>query len=285
MKRQVEIKGFAGAFPSSFDGSSLLSLCLIIASVILMGISAFRPQTLEPIRTSVSDTFAPILSIVSLPFQKVTIFFHDITQFAQLQADKMRLEQENERLREWYQTALLLDSENKSLRRLLNLPVDAKYDHVGARVLSDTGSSFVKSILVMAGKKEGVEKGNAVLSGDGLIGRVIEVGDKTSRFLLVTDMNSRVPVVVDETGQHAVMAGTNEVQPNLIHLPAGSEISEGVRIITSGYGGVFPKGLPVGRVVFDDFGGMEILLFSDFDSLQIVRILREANDDTAQVGR
>ncbi len=263
----------------------MLSLLLIILSVILMGISAFRPQALEPIRTGVSDIFSPVLAVVGLPFQKMTIFFHDITQFAQLQADNMRLEQENARLREWYQTALLLDSENKSLRKLLNLPVDAKYDHVGARVLSDAGSSFVKSVLVLAGKREGVQKGNAVLSEDGLVGRIIETGEKSSRVLLVTDMNSRVPVVVDETGQHAVMAGTNGVQPRLLHLPVGSEISEGVRIITSGYGGVFPKGIPVGRVVFNDFGGMEIRLFSDFDTLQIVRILHQKDEGAMQIRR
>lgn len=255
------------------------STILLVISVLMMGISAFRPQTFDGARTHVSDVFAPILATVSLPFQSITMFFHDVTQFAQLQADKIRLEQENAKLREWYHTALLLDSENKSLRRLLNLPVDPTYSNVSARVISDAGSTYVKSLMALAGRKQGVHKGSAVLSGDGLVGRIIESGEKTSRILLVTDINSRVPVVVDETGQHAIMAGNNDGMPRLLHLPQDSEIAEGARIVTSGYGGIFPRGLPVGRVVFRENGGLGIVLFADFNSLQIVRIVHKQEQE------
>mgnify|MGYP003630934698 FL=1 len=238
-----------------------------------MGISTFRPNAFEHLRTHTADLFAPALSTVSMPFQQANLFFHDITNLAQLQADNSRLQQENARLRQWYQTALLLDSENKSLRDLLNLDVDPTYGRISARILADSGNTYVKSLLVTAGENDGVKKGAAVVSGEGLVGRVVEVGVVTSRILLINDINSRVPVVVEDTGQHAIMAGANERNPKLIHLPEDSKITEGARIITSGYGGAYPHGIPIGRVVVSEDGAMNVVLFSDFDRLQIVRIL------------
>lgn len=242
-----------------------------------MAISGFKPHSFDSLRNFTTDAFSPILAAVSYPMQNITLFFHDITNLAQIQADRERLERENERLREWYQTALFLQSENQSLRALLNLKVDKKYDHVSARVLSDAGNTYLKSLVVIAGASDGVQKESAVLSAQGLIGRIIDVGDKTSRILLITDINSRVPVVVEDTGQHAIMAGSNDDLPRLIHLPQDSEISEGAHVITSGYGGVYPRGLPVGRVVMTKQGKLGVMLFADFNALQIVRILQEKN--------
>jgi len=246
----------------------------MVVSVFLMVFSSFRPDAFVGMRVFTTDIFRAPLSVISYPFQQTTLLLHDITDFAQVQADKLRMEQENVRLRQWYQTALLLDSENRALRELLNLRVDPTYVHIAARILADSGNTYVKSVLVAVGLRDGVKKDAAVVAGEGLIGRVVEVGDETSRVLLVNDINSRVPIVVEDTGQHAIMAGTNETNPRLIHVPKDSEISEGARIITSGYGGVFPQGLPVGRVRFDKDGEMYVVLFSDFDKLQIVRVLQ-----------
>ena len=248
----------------------------MVLSLVFMVISSFRPQFFEGMRVFTEDTFAPALSAINYPFQEGTKLLHDITDFAQLQADNVRLEQDNIRLRKWYQTALLLDSENRALRELLNLKVDPSYTQISARLLADSGNTYLKSLLVAAGKVDGVKKGAAVVAGEGLIGRIVEVGDTTSRILLVNDINSRVPVVVEDTGQHAIMAGGNEYNPMLIHVAKDSEIAEGSRIITSGYGGVYPQGLPVGRVIFEKNGTMNIILFSDFSKLQIVRILQKS---------
>lgn len=248
----------------------------MVISVFLMVFSSFRPAVFEGVRTFTEDQFSKPLSVISYPFQLITLMLHDITDFAQVQGDNLRLEQENVRLRQWYQTALLLDSENRALRELLNLRFDPTYKHIAARILADSGNTYVKSVLVAVGKRDGVNKDAAVVGGEGLIGRVVEVGDETARVLLVNDINSRVPVVVEDTGQHAIMAGTNEANPRLIHVPEDSEITQGSRVITSGYGGVYPHGLPVGRVHLSKDGEMQIVLFSDFDKLQIVRVLQKS---------
>ncbi len=273
----MKLRNHARLFPVPLEGSSFTTGLLMVISIVLMIFSSFRPASFEKIRTFTDDLFSKPLAIISYPFQATTLMLHNITDFAQLQGDNLRLEQENIRLRKWYQTALLLDSENRALRELLNLRVDPSYSHVAARILADSGNTYVKSILVAVGKRDGIKKDAAVMAGEGLIGRVIEVGNETARVLLVNDINSRVPIVVEDTGQHAIMAGTNETNPRLIHVPKESEITEGSRIITSGYGGVFPQGLPVGRVRFGKGGEMRIILFSDFDKLQIVRVLQKNN--------
>lgn len=274
MKRHEKVKSLANTVPFPWDGASFSSPALMLLSVLLMVISAFKPHVFEPVRGRVVDIFSPVLFVVSVPFQHVAIFSHDITGLAQLQADNLRLEQENVKLRDWYQTALLLNSENKSLRELLNLKVDPKYKNISARVISDSGNTYVKSLLVSVGKDDGITKGSAALSGAGLIGRIVDAGATTSRILLVTDINSRVPIMVEDTGQHAIMSGMNTSIPTLIHLPQDSDISEGSRIITSGYGGIYPHGLPVGEVVIKSDKVKSVVLFSDFDTIQIVRILQ-----------
>ncbi len=240
-----------------------------------MAVSAFRHNTFDSLRAAAADSFSPVLIVASLPFQSMSLLLHDVTGFAQLQADNKRLIEENEKLREWYQMALLLDSENKSLRNLLNMAPMQEYNHIGARVLSDTNNTYAKSLLVSVGKQKGIKKGAAVLSENGLIGRVVEVSDKTSRILLVTDYNSRVPIVIENTSQHAIMAGTNTPVPRLMHMSQESDIATGSRVITSGYGGVYPHGLPVGRIKTADNGDYEVILFADLDTLQNVKIMQE----------
>ncbi len=264
--------------PLPWDENSHVSSLLIIISIITILMSTFKPSAFEGIRVTISDTFAPVLSVASLPFQRFSLLLHDITGFAQLQADNARLEQENARLRDWYQTALLLNSENKSLRKLLNLKIEKETKFVSARVIADSGNTYVKSILAVVGRDNNIQKGSAVLSGEGLIGRIIEVGETAARILLVTDINSRVPVVVEDTGHHAIMAGANERLPHLIHLPQESEISNGARLITSGYGGIFPQGIPVGRALENEYGGFNVMLFADFNALQIVRIIQNKKE-------
>lgn len=266
-------KGKPSTF-SLFSGqSSAGGGLLILVSVVFMILSAVRPHSFDFMRRGVSDIFAPVLQAANMPLQKASFFLHGMTQLAQLQADNDRLQEENEDLRAWYQMALLLDSENKSLRDLLNLNIGYDFEHMSARVLSDAGNTFVKTVLIKIDPRFNPKKNASVLSGQGLVGRLVEIGNETARVLLVTDVNSRVPVAVEDTGQHAIMAGDNDGLPRLIHLPQESTLQDGARLVTSGYGGVFPYGLPVGTVTRDGDGTPRVALYAQFDRLRIVRVL------------
>lgn len=282
MKRRSWSKSLSRISPVPLAGGGLISFIFVIAAVGTLIFSAVDPQRVSVVRTSVADAVVPVLGTVTKPFQSAILFVRNISGLSELQAENARLAQENLRLREWYQTALLLEAENKSLRELLHVRVDPENRFITAQILADSGNTFVKSLLVAAGNEDGAQKGQAVISGEGVIGRIVESGNRVSRVLLLTDINSRVPVLVEDSRQHAILAGQNDVNPALVHLPPGSEIKNGARIITSGYGGIFPHGLPVGRVIIGEDGVYRVQLFADFDRLLHVRIVDRDEDPNLQ---
>jgi len=284
---ELKRKSFTKTFVRSVNpfGARTLSTGLFITlAVLILLLSTFRPQLFGDLRSRTTDMVYPVIDIVAKPVQGVAAFVRDVSGLAELQAQNARLEQENARLREWYQMALLLQAENKSLRELLNYKLPPKYSYITSTVVSDSGNAFVKSLLVEAGGRDGVEKGQAVLSGNGLIGRVVQTGQKTSRILLVTDMNSRVPVIVENTQQHGILAGQNDQDPTITRVSNDAEISIGARIVTSGRGGVFPYGIPVGRVFLDDKGEKRVSLSSDMNAIHHVRIVKKPVDENLRLG-
>ena len=177
--------------------------------------------------------------------------------FITVYRDNLRLAEENERLLGWQQVALRLSAENAELRDLSKLVSEPAISFVTARVIADSGGAYARSVMVNAGRDNGVARGQAAMTGEGLVGRVAEVGSRAARVLLITDLNSRVPVVVDGTRQRAILAGDNSARPSLRYVDAGGTIRIGDRIVTSGQGGVFPPGLPVGVVAGVDSEGAE----------------------------
>ena len=284
MKRRWS-KSLIRIMPMPWGGGQIGFLFFVAISAAIFILSVVSPQSLTGVRTNVSDAMAPVLNIISKPVQETAGLVRNMTGLSELQAENKRLLQENDKLKEWYQAALVLQSENKALRDLLNVKLEPQNRYITARILSDSGRAFVKSLLVSSGRKEGVEKGQAVISGDGLVGRIIESGDKTSRVLMVTDINSRVPVLIENSSQHAILAGSNDQWPYLVHLPPGSEVEKGARIITSGHGGLFPKGLPVGRVVFDNQDKPRVELFADLSRMVYVRVVDWSGDPNLHPGQ
>lgn len=284
MKRRTWSKSLSRLAPFPLAGGGFVSLVFVFAALVTLLFSAVNPQGVGTIRAATLDAIGPVLGTISKPVQSAVLFVRDVSGLSELQADNARLEQENLRLREWYQAALLLEAENKSLRDLLHVKIEPENRYITARILADAANTFVKSLLVDAGMNDGVQKGQAVISGEGVIGRVVEAGNNVSRVLLVTDINSRVPILVEDSSQHAILAGQNDENPVLVHLPPDSEIKSGARIITSGYGGVFPHGLPIGRVTIGADGVYKVQLFADFDRLIHVRIVDRNEDPNLHSG-
>lgn len=284
MKRRNWSKSLVKIAPLPLIGGHIGSFVFIILGILAMLLSASNPQSVSSLRTGMMDVAAPVIGAITKPAQDAALFVRQASGLAELQVENTRLQEENERLREWYQKAMLLDAENKSLRELLNVKLEPQNRYITARILGDSGNTFVKSLLLSAGRQEGVEKGQAVVSGVGLVGRVIEAGNTSARALLITDINSRVPVIVEDSRQHAIMAGDNDNRPVLTHIPPDTDIASGARIVTSGHGGVFPPGIPVGKVVVDDLGQYRIELFADFDRLIHVRVVDRPEDPNLQTG-
>ena len=164
----------------------------------------------------------------------------------------------------------------QELRTLMNLPADPLASFASARVVADSGGPFIRTVLIGAGERDGVRRGQAVATGNGVVGRVVGVGNRAARVLLLTDLNSRVPVVIQGTRIRAMLVGDNGQRPRLEYLPSTATINPGDRVVTSGDGGLFPEGLPIGTVALSEPHMPRVQLYVDLEKLDFVRIFRFA---------
>lgn len=284
MKLRPRARGLSRIISASFAGQRLSSLIFIFLALALLSYSTMKPEHLSGLRAMTADIAAPALAVVNTPIQRAADYVRAVSGLAVLQEENIRLQAENARLREWYQTAMTLKMENESLQKLLNISLPPQQKFVTARVIADSGNSYVKALLVLVNRADNVRKGQTVLAGEGVIGRVVEAGDQAARVLLMTDINSRIPVLVEGSNLRAIVAGNNTDLPLLKHLPPESELTEGSRIITSGHGGLFPYGLPVGEVVKDKAGAWAVRPYADADKAIFVRITGGDTDLRLQAG-
>ncbi len=248
-------------------------LGLVTLSIALIAIGRAEPRMLERVRVLVVDVFAPILDAIAQPISAVHRVTDQLGRLVDVHGENAMLREENARLLQWQLVARSLDAENRDLRRLLQVPGDPPLGFVTGRVVSNSGGAFVRSVLVLAGSRDGAAKGHAAVSTDGLVGRVTEVGDRATRILLLNDMNSNVPVVIERTRERAIAAGDNSDRLRLLFLASEARPHIGDRIVTSGHGGVFPPGIPVGVVVATVDGIVRVQPFVEPTRLEYVRLV------------
>jgi rod shape-determining protein MreC len=246
-------------------------LILLSATLIILGKA--DQVMLESLRVSLTDTVSPALDVLSRPLAALGHLTDRAREFLSVYQDNRRLAVENERLLNWQQAALKLASENARLRELLKLTPEPATTFITARVIANSGGAYARSLMVRAGSENGVERGQAAMTGEGLVGRVSEVGIRAARVLLVTDLNSRVPVIVEGAQQRALLTGDNSERPCLRYLDSAAAIKVGDRVVTSGQGGVFPPGLPVGVVASLDGEALRVEPYVELSQVEYLRIV------------
>jgi rod shape-determining protein MreC len=221
---------------------------LILLSVAIIVLGKADQSAFESLRIGLTDKVAPALDAVSRPFAAAASVVDRVRGVFTMYQENQRLEVENERLLQWQQIALKLSSDNQQLRGLLKAVPEKAVSYVTARVIANSGGRYVRTVMINAGTEEGLARGQAAVASEGLIGRLTEVGSRASRVLLITDLNSRIPVTVERSHTSAVLAGDNSERPRLLYANDADSLKVGDRIITSGEGGVFPPSLPVGVI-------------------------------------
>lgn len=246
---------------------------LVLAAFGLMLLGKAETRLVERVRAGVVDVVTPIMDALSRPAATVADVIESGRQLLQLHSENQRLKEQNARLLEWQAVARHLAAENLAFRKVLKYVPDPGARYATARVIGDAGGVFVQSKLVNAGVRSGVAKGSAVITGEGLAGRVATVGEQSSRVLMITDLNSRIPVVIETSRERAILAGDNKKQPRLEFLRPTATVKPGDRIVTSGHGGLFPPGIPVGTVSSVEKRDFRVQSFVDLDRLEYVRIV------------
>ena len=226
----------------------------------------------ERARMAVADTLAPLFAVLAQPLASVQSVADDAHGLMEIRAENVRLKQENDNLRRWQAVALALDAENAALKANLRWVPDPAPSYITARVVADAGGVYARAVLLSLGPNHGITKGQIALDDRGLVGRVTEVGNRSARILLLTDINSRIPVTLENSRARAILIGTNGARPRLMYWPEGVIPAEGERIVTSAEAGAFPAGLPIGTVHFSTSGSPEVDTAAQLDRLEIVRI-------------
>jgi rod shape-determining protein MreC len=228
---------------------------------------------IDRLRVSVADALSPVLELVAEPVSGAASILRTVEDAVALYRNNQVLREENQRLLQWQEVARRLAAENAALRDLVKLVPEQATTALAARVIADSGGAYMRNVLVNAGSQDGVARGQAALTGDGLVGRVSEVGLRTARILLLTDLNSHIPVTVERTGERAMLDGDNSDRPRLVFLDPKTPTETGDRIVTSGAGGVFPPGLPVGVVSAVENGVVRIEPYAELSRVQMVRLV------------
>jgi len=247
-------------------------LGLIVLAFGMMLIGKFDAVVADRVRAEVTNAVAPILGALSRPAQTISEGIENISSLTDIRAENLKLRQENTRLMQWQTAARKLYADNEALRSLLGVVAEKRVNFRTARVIAGSGGAFANTIILNAGRSGGVNKGQAVLTEQGFVGRVSQVSNRSSRVILLTDFNSRIPVLIEGSRSRALLVGGNSGYPRLIHLSPGTRAQPSDRIVTSGHGGSFPPGLPIGVVASVSDSGIAVQPFVDFDRLEFVKI-------------
>ncbi len=226
----------------------------------------------ERARMALADALAPIFAMVAEPLAAAHLAVEDAEGLLALRSDNARLRAENEQLRKWQAAALTLEAENATLKANLRWIPDPAPSYVTAHVVADAGGVYARAVLLSVGPNHGMTKGQIALDERGLVGRVTELGMRSVRVLLVTDMNSRIPVIMEGSRARAILVGTNGPRPRLMHWPEGVTPVEGERIVTSAEAQAFPAGLPVGVVRYGASNAPEVDPAARLDRLDVIRV-------------
>ena len=252
--------------------------------VTLIGLFVFwriESVRVERLRAELVDFVAPSIGFGT----NIGQFFVDVGNSMRTWSSMIRrndeLEREVARLKNWRERALRLEKENAELRRLAKVQPEPAQTSIAAKVLADTSSQFRYSILVNLGSANGIIDGWPATDGLGIVGRVSGVSKTTSRIILLTDPNSRVPAKLLASGISGLVVGDNTPSPKF-EMAAATNIRPGERVVTSGRGGVFPEGLLIGEIAIDADKRPRIRLAADYRNLDYLSILRKPSSEKVE---
>ena len=261
--------------PLTWAAAIALVVAAIAATAILVTDrrETFKAEAYGATRRASDTVLAPVGDVLAAPGRWTGAGVDTIRDYFFAGSENRQLKAELKEMRQWRDVAIALRDENDRYRTILGLKTDPPIPMVAARIVSDSHGPFADTRLANAGSERGVKAGNPVMSENGLVGRVIGVTDGASRVLLLTDIASRTPVMIDRTNARAILTGDGGPNPRLDYLRGRDPIREGDRVLTSGDGGVLPRGLPVGTAVKGLDGRWRVVLASDRAAIDFVRIL------------
>ncbi len=249
---------------------SLLSL--ILFSIIFLILGSLNFKAINYVKITIKEIVYRSSFIVSGPENFIKDSYFTIQNHTNLYKENEKNKSELAKLKSKDLSNKFIILENQRLKNIIDDYV-SESDAVVAKVLSDKGSPFLKSIIINKGSKQGLYLGMIAMDGEYLVGKVVEVNYLSSRVLLLSDLNSKIPVTLEPDGLLSILSGTGEDHGVIQYTKKYKEIQSQSIIYTSGTSGLFKAGIPIGRInsnFLDD--GKKVEFFSDFSQLRFVQI-------------
>ncbi len=224
---------------------------LLAGSLIVFILSINNNKAVHHLNAVLLDITLPLVDAVTQPFTALTSWSDIVRTRKSLRTEVAILREENERYLSLIQSLRQKTLDHDQLRQLVKAIPDSKIERVSARVIGRVTDGMNALLTIKAMEKNGIAKDQPVITAEGVVGRISDVGGfsaTTARVMPLTDLSSRIPVEIESTQHHGVIAGQNGSELRLIHLEKCARVKVGDRLITSGYGGIFPRGLPVAVV-------------------------------------
>lgn len=254
-----------------------LPLILVIAlALVLVLLGKAQPSLFDKMRGHLSDMMAPALKTARAPILAMDRWVGSIGEIFTVYQQNLALKDENARLRQWRNVAVVLQGRMGRYQALLHAVPDPKLDVVLSQVIGHASRPFLQTMILNGGRASHVLPGEAVVDARGMLGRIYLVGNRTSWAILLTDPNSHVPVTIAPGNFQAMMVGDNTPNPVLDMVLRTVQPHVGDQVVSSGDGGLLPPGLPIGTVVQDTAGNWRVALLSDAATAQDVEILNFA---------
>ncbi len=247
-------------------------LALIIASIILLSLEAINSKSLNFVRSVVKDVVYRTSFITSMPGNSITSVFTKVQNYFEVYEQYEIVKSKLQQLENQKNEINYLKIENDKLKKVIDDTDIYNYESITTKVLVDKKSPFLKSVILNKGFNSGFKRGMPVLDGPYFVGRITEVNYLSSRALLINDLNSKIPVLIEPLGYQAIMSGNGEKTALLEFLPKNHQLEVGGLVYTSGTDGIFFPGIPIGRVELIE-KKFQIKFFSDLSQLYFVNVI------------
>ena len=241
---------------------------LLILSIILLVLGRFNFSAVNYLKISVKELVYRSSFIVSVPENYLIDSYKDLKDHFVYYDHYQELKKENKELNSNIESNKYIVYENDRLKKIIDDYILVS-DEIIAKVLIDKQSPFLRSIIVNKGSKDNIKLGMAVLDGELLVGKVIEVNFTTARVLLLSDLNSKIPVTIEPEGYQSILSGTGNNNGVIQYSREEISLEDGNTVYTSGSGAIFKSGIPIGKIQ----GKRNVNYFSDFSQLRFVKII------------
>ncbi len=255
----------------------IILLLLFLAALLLMLFSREKSSFIDKTSGVATGVVATTVDVLVLPAKFVSSAYDYLKELSAIKKNNRLLLEENKELRIYKDKYEMMKVENNLLADLLNYVPLPKVSYVSARIVTGENDAFSQSVVAYVGDKK-VAKGDVVLSETGLVGRVDKVSGKYVKIILITDINSKIPVIIESSRIRGALSGDNTSIPKLDFLPLDAVVNVRDKIVTSGVSGVFPAGLPVGEVVSVGKSEIKVKPFASLEKLEYVKIINYGLD-------